>query len=235
MSPRLIDNRWLVLGLALLSVFVAIAFAALSTDDAATHALREGGPIEIISACLHFTVAALALWLWTRRGGMVGALAVSELLMGLREIDAHKAFTTHGVFSTKQYFRPDTPGLEKVISAVIVLLVLAAVVGSFWSARRELKALIARRAAAIYGLVTLLGTIVALKEVDGAPRMLARIGLPLSEHVYRFSLSIEEIGEMFLPLLALAVIIQIARAPSGFPAPFVIDETPDDKKAARPV
>lgn len=235
MSPRLIDNRWFVLGLALCSVLAAVVFAAVSTDDEVIHALREGGPVEVVSAGLHFAVAALALWLWTRRGGMVGALAVTELLMGLREIDAHKAFTTHGVFSTKQYFRPDTPGLEKVISAVIVLLVLAAVVGSFWGARRELKALIARRAAAIYGLVTLIATLVLLKEVDGAPRMLARIGLPLSEHVYRFSLSIEEIGEMFLPLLALALVIQIARAPSGVPAPFVIDGTPADRKAARPV
>lgn len=232
MSPRFIDSRWLVLGLALFSVLAATVFAALSTDEAALHAVREGGPIETISAGLHFGVAALALWLWTRRGGMVGAIAVCELLMGLREIDAHKAFTTHGVFSTKQYFRPDTPGMEKVFSAIVVLLVIAAVVGSFWGARRELKALIARRAPAIYGLATLLVTIVALKEVDGGPRMLARIGLPLSEHVYRYSLSIEEIGEMFLPLLALAVLIQITRAPSGFPAPIVMDETPAGERIA---
>lgn len=233
MTPRLIDNRWLVLGLALFSVFAAVLFAALSTDADAIHAMREGGPVETISAGLHFTVAALALWLWTRRGGMVGAVGICELLMGLREIDAHKAFTTHGVFSTKQYFRPDVPGMEKVLSLIVVLLVIAAVVGSFWGARRELKALIVRRAPALYGLATLLVTIVALKQVDGGPRMLARIGLPLSDHAYRFSLSIEEIGEMFLPLLALALVIQIARAPSGMPAPFVSDEPADE--AVRPV
>lgn len=211
----LFDRRWLVPAVAVAVLAITALFGAVVDPAYADHLLAENGPIEVASAVLHVVAAGMALILWRRFGGLAGALAVTEVLMALREVDAHKAFTHFGVFTTRLYARPDVPMIEKVLAATAVLAIVVLVAASFWASRREILDLFHRRAPAFYGLATMPVVIVTLKEIDGLPRMLARVGVLLSERADAISHSVEELGEMALPLLTMALLVQIAR--SGAP------------------
>lgn len=217
MLHMLFDRRWLLPAAAAAVLAAAALFGAVVDPAYADRLLAENGPVEIASAVLHVVAAGMAFMLWRRFGGLAGALAVTEVLMALREVDAHRAFTHFGVFSTRLYARPDVPVIEKVLAATAVLAIGVLVVLSFWASRREILDLFRRRAPAFYGLATMPVAIVALKEVDGLPRMLARVGVLLSERADAISHSVEELGEMALPLLTMALLVQIARSAAPRP------------------
>ena len=217
MPNSLIDWRWLMPA-AFLLVLLASTLFGLAADPAfAGRLLQENGPVEVASIALHLLAAALAFALWMRRGGVCGALGVVSILMALREMDVHRAFTRFGVFTTRLYARPDVPLVEKVLAGAAVLAITVLVAAAFWASRREILELGRRRAPAGVGLITLPIAVVLLKEVDGLPRMLAKVGVLLSERADTISHSIEELGEMALPLLMMLLLIQVARAPTAAP------------------
>lgn len=218
MLHSLFDRRWLLPAIALAVLAAAALFGAVVDPAYAGRLLAENGPVEVASALLHLVAAGLAFVLWRRFGGLAGALVVTEVLMALREMDAHRAFTRFGVFSTRLYLRADVPPIEKIVAAFAVLAIAVLVVLSFWASRREILDLFRRRAPAFYGLATMPVAIVVLKEVDGLPRMLARVGVLLSERADAISHSVEELGEMALPLLTMALLVQIARSAAPRPA-----------------
>ncbi|HWL72203.1 MAG TPA: hypothetical protein VNS22_28005 [Geminicoccus sp.] len=194
---------------AVLSVLAALILTSLLAPPEATALLVEGGPVETLTAILHFLVAAAAFALWWRRGGLFGLLGIAALAMGARELDLDKAFTTHSVFSTKQYFHPEAPLPEKLLAgaAVVVLLVLAV-----WLVRISLPALrsLARqKAPAFWSIVTVLATLPLLKTVDALPRILRENGMELGPHALARLMALEEVGELALPLLVALVLVQL--------------------------
>lgn len=76
----------------------------------------------------------------------------------------------------------------------------------------------ADRAAALRALIAVAVFVVVLKEIDGLPRMLARVGVILSERADILSHSIEELSEMALPVLVMTVLLQLARSTAAAPA-----------------
>jgi hypothetical protein len=70
-------------------------------------------------------VASVAFVMWRKRGALFGFLALAELLMAMRELDVHRAFTTFGVFSTRLYARPDVPLFEKLGAALAIFAIVA--------------------------------------------------------------------------------------------------------------
>jgi hypothetical protein len=206
-----LDRRWLVAAGAALAVVTALTFAAVATPHMATLILTERGPIESLSALLHFGAMALAL-VWRRRApGLLGLLAICAFLMGGRELDWHKAFTTHGIFSTKLYFYDTVPLAEKVIAGAFVVVLLTLLVMMAARSRHDLRRLVAERSPAIWGLATLVAILPVIKLIDGLPRMVREAGGALDAGVVKALLSVEEIGEMALPLLMMLLILQIAR------------------------
>lgn len=213
-----LDRPMLVPLLCLAVVVLAAAAGLLIQPDLARTGLAENGPVETFSVVLHFLAAGVALWLWRRGSAVSGVLAFAELLMALREMDVHRAFTTFGVFTTRLYARPDVPLAEKVGAAAAVLAIVALMLLALWNSRAELRALAADRAAALRGLIAVAVFVVVLKEIDGLPRMLARVGVILSERADILSHSIEELGEMALPVLVMTVLLQLARSTAAAPA-----------------
>ncbi|WP_292069065.1 hypothetical protein, partial [Brevundimonas sp. UBA7534] len=100
-----------------------------------------------------------------------------------------------------------------------------------WMMARDARLMAAERSPAFRGLVAVAIFTVALKEIDGLPRMLARVGVILSERADTVSHAIEELGEMALPVLVLAVILQHARATSAPVSDILLD--PDMGVASR--
>ncbi len=215
MTSSPLDRPMSVPLLCLAVVVCSAVFGLFATSQAAGAVLTENGPVETASVALHLLVAGVAFVFWRRHGGLFGFLAVVEALMAMREMDFHRAFTTFGVFSTRLYARADVPLAEKLGAGLILLAIVAALAGLLWRSRAEIRGMAAARSAAFHGLIAIAVFTVSLKEIDGLPRMLARVGVILSERAEILSHSIEELGEMALPVLVLAVVLQHARATVG--------------------
>ncbi len=208
----LLDRRWLVAVAAAFAIAVALTFAAVASPDTARPLLSESGVFENLSAVFHFGAMGLAL-LWRRRApAFLGLIAISAFMMGGRELDWHKAFTTHGIFSTKLYARDTVPLAEKLIAGAVVLTLLTLLVLLLVRSRHDLRRLAAQRAPALWGLATLIAILPMLKLMDALPRLVRESGRNLDPAIIQSLLSVEEIGEMALPLLVMLAIVQIARA-----------------------
>ena len=185
----------------------ALAFS-LGLGARALNYTQEGGIIETLTVVLYgaVLVAAIVASLGgNRASGLIGLLA---LLMGLREMDAHKAFTTYGVFKTRLYVSPDVPLAEKLIAGLIVIGLLVLVVMTIrasWKtlARSETRAGITLLAVGAFG--------VFLKEVDSIPRQLRKAGMALEPQMLAISKAVEETGELGLPILLGLALFQLVR------------------------
>ncbi len=196
----------MVIGLAFVA---AILFDLVMPIDQARLILREDGPVESVSALVHLGAAVIALAMWFGRRSLYGLLALASVFMASREIDLHKAFTTHGVFSLKQYSSEAVPLAEKLISAGAVIALVVAfflLTRGVWSEIRRLRA---RRHPALISLVTLLAALPVLKIIDGLPRMLRDQGVSPAAWLTDMLLAVEEIGEMALPFLTLVILWQL--------------------------
>ncbi|HBI18659.1 MAG TPA: hypothetical protein DDY79_04915 [Brevundimonas sp.] len=186
----------------LISAFVVgAAFSGSALDWTA-----EAGPVETATVCLYGVVILAALLFW-RQGQAIGALVgVAALLMALRELDAHAAFTRFGVFSTRLYARPDVPLAEKIAAATAVALLAVLVIAALRGAWRDLTGR-APVPAATLAVLVVFGLV--LKQIDALPRQLHGLGLPLPEGLLSVSKAVEEIGEMALPLLLALALVQL--------------------------
>lgn len=214
---------WPGLALAVFSTAVcaAVIFDLTAPADVARATLREDGPVEMASAGLHLAVALAALVLWIRDRSLFGLLCLASLFMAGREIDLHNAFTTHGVFSLKQYSSAEVSLIEKLVSAAAVAGLVFAFVALTRGVWAEVRRLRRERRPALAALVTLLVVLPVLKILDGLPRNLRDLGLEPGRTLTDMLLAIEEIGELSLPLMTLVIVLQLWRSLAA-PAPLGI-------------
>ena len=206
-AKRLARGVWPALTVIFACLAAALAFS-LSLGERALQLTQEGGPIETATVVFYAIVLVAGVVMF-RRGVKAAALvSLAALLMGLREMDAHKAFTTYGVFKTRLYVSPDVPLIEKLLAggAVVVLLVLLVL-----AARMAWQSLRGRGSPAVLTLGALLAFGGFLKEIDGLPRQLEKLGLALEPAILAVSKAIEETGEMGLPILLGLALIQLWR------------------------
>jgi hypothetical protein len=219
MAQSLLDKRWLVLLGTIPVVIFAALFGMAMPADILSPLIAENGPFEVASVIMHLMVGALALYYWRKGYSIAGLLFLASILMAAREADLHKAFTTFGIFKTRQYVDASVPLMEKFISLGVVLSLLGAMGLLIYRARKDIGQLLRLRDAAIFGLMSLPLYLVVLKEIDGAPRMLRKAGMALSQREGLISRSIEEVGEAFIPVFVLIVLLQlIRRLPFSRPA-----------------
>ncbi len=199
--------------LAVISLCFAGALAfSLALGERALFYTREGGMIENLTVVFYGAVLLAGLFLVSRGHKAAGLVALLSLLMGLRELDAHKAFTTYGVFKTRLYVSPDVPLAEKLVAALVVVGLLVLVVLAIRASWRTLGD---PRSAAGITLLGLGGFGLFLKGIDGLPRELADIGLALDPGVLAVSKAVEETGELGLPVLLALALIQLFYSRAG--------------------
>lgn len=215
MRPSAVDDPWLAPKASLATLGLCVGLVLALPHGPLERALLENGPIETASAVLHFAVAGVALALWRRGGNLFGLVALAAFLMGVREMDLHKAFTTHGIFSLKQYSYVEVPLAEKLLSSIAVLALATPFVIGLRTLRHDLAALRRGHRTALMTLVTLGMVLPALKIIDGLPRMMRGWGLDPSESTLLHLLAVEEIGEMVLPALVALLVFQLWRGPLG--------------------
>lgn len=194
---------------------MSLLAAAVMSADTVADLLRENGPVEMASAVLHFVVAIVAAGIWFRQGGLAGLIALGALLLGVRELDWHHAFTTYGLFNLRQYLRPEVPVLEKLASAAVILLIGTVLVALLLRSRDRLKELVVHRPPAAYGAIVLIAYLPALKILDAIPRWFREAGSDLSETAMKYARALEEINELWLPVLVLLLLLQLYLPPQA--------------------
>ena len=131
-------------------------------------------------------------------------LSALIILFALRELDYDKAHFTHGVLKSRQYFS-DLVGLpEFLISLAVLIFILTVLLFIVFKERNNfIKGVINFRQSQLAVLASTILVIVT-KTIDGMER---KFGIDLSPSGERFSLIIEEVGEMGIPIMfAIAIL-----------------------------
>ncbi|WP_156381237.1 hypothetical protein [Aminobacter sp. DSM 101952] len=210
LRPRyFLSSPFLLSSVALSGIALSLLAAAVMSADTAAVLLHENGPVEVASAVLHFVVAIVAAGIWFRRGGLAGLIALGALLLGVRELDWHHAFTTYGLFNLRQYLRPEVPVMEKLASASVILLIGTMLLVLLRKSRARIRELMVQRQPAFYGAIVLALYLPALKILDAIPRWFKEAGSVLPETAMKYARALEEINEMWLPVLVLLFLLQL--------------------------
>lgn len=192
--------------LGVIALFTAGAVAvSLLLGEKALALTAEGGPVETATVALYAIGFVASVIMLLRGYRVAGVLALLALLMAAREMDAHKAFTTYGLFKTRLYVSPDVPLAEKLIAGAVVLGLLALLVWSVRAAWRDFTNAYSRVGVTLLGLA---GFGVFLKEVDGLPRELRRAGMEMDPTLLSLSKAVEEVGELGLPVILVLGLFQ---------------------------
>jgi len=187
-----------------LALFVGIALASLFPMQLPGWTV-EHGPVETLTVVGYGLACAIAVYLWPRLGAVAGLVALLAVLLALREVDAHAAFTRFGIFSSRLYFRPDVPWGEKLGAGATVLALAGLLI---WAGRAAWPRLVAEGGRVGLTLGSLFLFAGVLKQLDALPRQLRRLGVPLDPDALALSRAVEEIGEAFLPILLVLVLLQ---------------------------
>ena len=202
-----------VLGRPYLAVFVAIAVSAVAVLSAYPFSAerlaaltRESGWIEVATAILYFVAVAalLASWRWDGRFMVHSAFIVS--LLGARELEAHKAFTTDSVLGTRFYFRDHVELPEKLIAGAVMLVLLVIVLRYLRNWHRLRHGLVLRSPAAISAALAIL-LLPATKSLDAFGRVAIGLGFEINFDINVVGI-VEESVELAIPVVILLAAIQ---------------------------
>jgi hypothetical protein len=131
-------------------------------------------------------------------------LSALIILFALRELDYDKAHFTHGVLKSRQYFS-DLVGLPELLISLVVLIFILTVLTLIVLKEKNnfIKGIIDLKQSQLAVLASIILVIVT-KTIDGMER---KFGIDLSPSGERFSLIIEEVGEMGIPIMfAIAIL-----------------------------
>jgi len=209
------ESRWVIAVVAVFAVF--LTWLMRQTPEGIAALSEEGAGIEAASAA-GFALCALAVWIRTGTAFVTKA-AISVLMLALtaRELDMDKRFFTRGLFKSKQYLKADVPTLEKVLSAALVLFILACFIGLIYRERHGLTAGMRRLHSGTVALaVTALLAVVA-KSLDGIARKLEPFGIAVDDGLAVYLEGIEEVLEFGIMALLLVAILTWPRRPASHP------------------
>ena len=195
----------LALYLALGLIFLIISFLPFLDTEQQKNLLAEGGLFESLTVYLYIFCLILIYVSWPLRKILSKwYFSALILLFALRELDYDKAYFTHGVLKSRQYFS-DLVGLPELLISIGVLIFILAVLALIVLRERNnfIKGVIDFRQSQLAVLTSIILVIVT-KTIDGMER---KFGIDLSPPGERFALIVEEVGEMGIPIMfAIAIL-----------------------------
>jgi hypothetical protein len=199
------SKSYLGLYSALGLIFLIIGFLNLLDAEQQKNLLVEGGVFESLTVYLYIFCLILICvkWHWQKilSNWYLSALII---LFALRELDYDKAYFTHGVLKSRQYFS-DLVGLPELLVSIVVLIFIFTVLLFIVLKERNnfIKGIIDLKQSQLAVLASIILVIVT-KTIDGMER---KFGIDLSSSGERFSLIVEEVGEMGIPIMfAIAIL-----------------------------
>jgi 4-amino-4-deoxy-L-arabinose transferase-like glycosyltransferase len=193
----------LYVGLGLL--FLIIGFLPFLDVEQQKKLLAEGGLFESLTVYLYIFCLILIYISWPLQKILSHwYLCALIILFALRELDYDKAYFTHGVLKSRQYFS-DLVGLpEFLISLAVLIFILTVLLLIVLRERNNfIKGVIDLRQSQLAVLTSIIFVFVT-KTIDGMER---KFGIDLSPEGERFALIVEEVGEMGIPIMfAIAIL-----------------------------
>jgi len=193
------DDRRGRLGFAvgLVAILVLVAVVLIFVRDQSL--MSEDGPIEILSAAGY--VVCIALMFRLRHLVSILPFVVTLLAMGLRELDMDKRPFTEGLLKSRQYIGDTVGPVERIVSLVILLGIIAAVVTLIYRHGRTFLAALKRANGAALCVAGAIGLVVVSKSLDGLGRKLEPLGITITEAQNTYAGMIEETLELGIPLM----------------------------------
>ncbi|MDO3381024.1 hypothetical protein [Gilvimarinus algae] len=202
----------LLLAMVIIAIAVTVYYYISAGDVAAMQAAREGGPIDFASAMGYFVCAALMVCL----GGSHVVrhhwpLIITVTLLGLREMDFDKRFSTYGLFKSATLRAPDVSILEKGITLLVILAVVALFITLIRRYARTLLGSVLRLEAVslITGFAGAM--LIIARALDGAARKLADFGIHLPHHSEVLTTITEEVIELGVPVTLMLAFLAYRR------------------------
>lgn len=192
----------------LLMVLLMIALETLDTETK-LYFVREGGPIELLSATGYFICILLMLFQGQKGLGHLSYWSVTLMLLflGLRELDFHCRFTTMGITKTKFFVSPDVPLTEKIIGAAVLLLFLLTAFYLVKQHYRDIWNSLRKRSSWAIGLCLGIVLIFTSKFLDNqadlVEMLLGLIGIEWNP----ISVTVEEVAELNIPVMFMLAIM----------------------------
>jgi hypothetical protein len=132
-------------------------------------------------------------------------IIVLVALFGLRELDFDKRFTTMGILKSRFYLSSEVPPLEKLIGLIVIALLT-------WAAIKIVRNHLASTVANLVefneravGVVMIFVLLAVSKSIDGIARKLKPFGIETSQQISFLASSVEEVMELGVPILMIAV------------------------------
>ena len=129
-------------------------------------------------------------------------------LLGARELDLHKAFTTDSVLTTRFFFRDHVPLTEKLVAGAVLAVLLVVVLRYLRHWRRLRDGLVRRSPAAISVALAIL-MLPATKFLDAFGRLLTGFGFEVTFNIDAVGI-VEESLEMAIPVVIALAVAQYA-------------------------
>lgn len=188
--------------LALGAAATAVLMAALLPTPLVLSAMAENGPVEMTTVAFYLVAATLLMLRRPRSISTKSNLMLSLLLLAFaaRECDFHRAFTGTSVLRVS-FYTGEAPLLQKLGAAAIVLPVAGLVLALAYRARHLLQGVRDAEPAAVT-VVTFLVTLALSKLADRAVNVLAEFSVGVPPLAAATILSVEEVLELSLPLMA---------------------------------
>lgn len=209
-----VDRHYYKLMTAVILLIVGLLVAALSmTAEHARDLLSEGGIVETLTAAAYLISVAT----FFREGGWDFCLRhfyfpLVPLLLCMRELDFHNAFTAMSMTKSRFYVSPDVPILQKLIAVIIILALIAGVVLMIRRHGRDFLEGLRDFDATAVAVALAFACAGGAKTLDGLGRKLAEFGIQIGADAETAALAFEEILELGIPLfIAIAVFSYFSR------------------------
>ena len=194
---------WLILGLML--IVSTMGLVSIFDTDQQQQLLKEHGLFESLTVYLYILCLILILitWPWKK---ILSKWYFSALIIffALRELDYDKAYFTHGVLKSRQYFSDFVSFPELITSIFILLFIIVVLISIALKERKSFIKGIKSNEQPQLAILTSIVLVAITKTIDGAER---KFGIDLSDSIERLTMIIEEVGEMGIPIMfAIAII-----------------------------
>ena len=199
------SESYLCLYSALSLIFSIMGFLTLLDAEQQKNLLTEGGLFESLTVYLYIFCLILICFKWSWQKILSNwYLSALIILFALRELDYDKAHFTHGVLKSRQYFSDLVSLPELLISIVMLIFILTVLTLIVLKERNNfIKGVINLRQSQLAILASIILVIIT-KTIDGLER---KFGIDLSPSGERFTLIVEEVGDMGIPIMfAIAIL-----------------------------
>lgn len=166
--------------------------------------INESGPIESASA-ISYLICMIFILLAGRAAYLKShfPLPLLMLLFALRELDFDKRFTVMGILKTRFYSSADVPLYQKLIGALVTILLIYLVGRLLTRYTRYFITHFFKGEPVVIGTALSLGLLVVSKTLDGLARKLAPLDVhftPATNHLLEL---LEENFELAAPIMML--------------------------------